>query len=374
MEVSGPDNLPVPAQHAFGSPSTVTFTPDKPGRYHVLAAFDPVGGIHQLDLYAARNRSAEAPSFTLTRSCGAVERTRRGGWLCDMDFLRDGAVVRRLTGARVAVAGDVVWVVNGSIIERYVDTGTALEFTASAPGSSSSTTESLLATETDLVTLRVPGIYRYAYDGTTTLAQKGSAFMPTGISTIGTTGLQGILLRAGDQLALIVNTSSGTPPSGERTYQVCPYQIEPDGITRLTTSCQRLTGDVVGYEPNVLWAATPFAFTTGFSDLRRLEWTGSALVEQASLPLGQSFEMSNRGFITRSSAVPVIISPASTSNARPRATVAVYSPERRTILLELLDAEIREPVASTTLLWGPTLPTPRACASASGRRRHESAT
>src|SRR5688572_21634642 len=44
VEVSGPDNLLVPSQATLGNPprasATLAFTPDKPGRYHVFAAFD----------------------------------------------------------------------------------------------------------------------------------------------------------------------------------------------------------------------------------------------------------------------------------------------------------------------------------------------
>jgi hypothetical protein len=360
VEVSGPDNLPVPAEATLGNPPTATaslkFSPDKPGRYHIFAAFDPVGGIQQFDMYAARDRSPEAPVHTLPRTCTALERTRRGGWLCDSDFVRDGAVVQRFSGARVAVAGDVVWVVNGSQVQRYVDTGAAaLVSTASMTGGAS-TTEFLLASETELLAIRSPDVHRIVFDGTATLAFKGSASLLFSSGTIGSTGLRGILVRSGEQLAVISTAppSGGVQPANSFTSQVCSYRIEPDRLLRTADPCQTFTGDVVGYEPGALWVGTPLSFGDELADLRRLEWTVTGLAEEASLPLGPAFEVPRNSLTTRNSAVPVVISSASGLSSRPRPTVPVYTPERRTILLEFLDSEMPKPTASSALLWGGT--------------------
>ncbi len=359
VEVSGPDNLPVSSHATLGNPprasATVTFTPDKPGRYHVFAAFDPVGGIQQFDLYAARNRSAEAPVHALPLACGSLERTSRGGWVCDSFFVRDGGSVRQFNGARLAVAGDVVWVVSASQTQRFVDTGTALELTATLTGGTS-TTETLIASETELLALRVPGVDRIVFDGTPTLVLKGSELLPTGTNTIGSTGLRYILLRSGDQVVILGNATPSSPgqPSGSFTSQACPYRIEPDRIVRLTGTCQTISGDVVGYEPGGLWVATRFAFGDGVADLRWLELAGGKLVDQASLPLGTNFEVVKRSFSLRNTAVPVIVSKVPSLDPRAKPTMPVYAPDRRTLLLEFLDSELPEPTASTSLLWSRT--------------------
>lgn len=356
-EVSGPDNLPVPSEATLGKPArssgTVTFTPDKPGRYHVFAAFDPVGGIQQFDLYAARDRSAEAQLYTLSQICGSLERTTRGGWVCDSDFVRDGVVERQFTGARLAVAGDVVWAVSGSQTQRFVDTGTALELTATLTGGASST-ESLIPSETELLAIRTPGVDRIVFDGTATLALKGSEFLPVFSGTIGSTGLRNILLRSGDQLFVITNVAATPQPPNSFTSQACPYRIEPDRIVPGTEACQRFTGDVVGYSPSGLWVGTRFSFGEGLSDLRWVELTEGKLVEQASLSLGMNFEAVRHPFSLRNTAVPVLVSPAIQLEPRFRPTMPVYIPDRRAILLEFVDAEIPMPRASTSLMWGGT--------------------
>lgn len=357
VEVSGPDNLPVPSQAALGtsarSSATVIFTPEQPGRYHVFAAFDPIGGIHQFDLYAARNRSAEAPVHTLPQVCGALERTRRGGWVCDSDFVRDGMVERRFSGARLAVAGDVVWVVSASQTQRFVDTGTVLELTATLTGGTSSI-ETLIASETELLAIRVPGVDRIVFDGTQTLVLEGSEFLPVSSGTIGSTGLRNILLRSGDRLLVIASAPASSPPPLPNSFTslACPYRIEPDRIVRGTEPCQSFTGDVVGYEPGGLWVGTRFSFGDSVADLRWLEFTGGKLVEQASLPLGMNFKVVKHTFSLRNTAIPAIASAIPSLDPRARPTVPMYAPDERAILLEFLDAELPEPRASTSLLWG----------------------
>ncbi|HYI01562.1 hypothetical protein [Hyalangium sp.] len=358
VEVYGPDNQLVESQATLGNPSsalaTLKFTPDKPGRYHIFAAFDPIGGIHQFDLYAARDRSAEAIPYTLSKACNGLERTKRGGWLCDSEFVRDGTVVRRFSGNRVAVAGDVVWDVGTSQVQRFVDTGTSLELTGTV-SVSASPADFLLASETELLALRGPTLDRILFDGTA-LAVKGRAQLSSPLGTIGTTGLRAFLLRNGDRLAVVTNAPSGgtSQPFNTFTNQVCAYRIEPERIVRTTDPCPTFTGNVVGYEPSVVWVGTPHPFGAGLVDLRRLEWTAATgIAEQASLPLGMNFEVLTLEFNMRNSVVPVIINPATGVNSRTRATIAVYAPEQRAILLELLDAEFTAPSASTHLMWNP---------------------
>ncbi|KFE60839.1 hypothetical protein [Hyalangium minutum] len=360
VEVYGPDNQPVASQATLGNPTSalaiVKFTPDKPGRYHVFAAFDPVGGIQQMDLYAARNRSAEAPLFNLPSLCTSLERTQRGGWLCDLQFLRDGKLVKGFTSGRLAVAGDVVWVASSAQVQRYVDTGTELLLTASRSTNVSSA-EFLLATENELLMLSSSALDRFVYDGTQTLSFPSSVQVPVTSERVGTTGLSGLLVRSGDRLGLVTHAppSGGVQPFNSFTTQVCSYRLEGERIVRTADPCQTFTGKVVGYEPGVLWVGTPLSFGEQFSDLRRLEWTAAGIAEQASLPLGQNFQLSPQPFSPRNWVVPVVMSPVSTVGFANRVTVAVYSPERRSILLEMLDTELTNPSASGSLLWtGPS--------------------
>jgi hypothetical protein len=358
VEVYGPDNLLVPSQGTLGNPAsavaTVRFTPDKPGRYHVFAAFDPIGGIQQFDLYAARNRSAEAQAFPLPQPCYSLERTQRGGWMCDLQFFRDGTLVKGFSSGRMAVAGDVVWVVTSGQVQRYVDTGTTLELTATKTTTPQSASF-LIATENELLVLRNLTIERHTYTGAPGLNTPGTVQLPSIAGVIGSTGIYAILVRSGDRLGVVTNApSSGGPPPPPNTFtsQVCSYRIEPDRILRTTEPCQTFTGNLVGYEPGVLWAATPFAFGDELSDLRRLEWTAAGgLAEQASLPLGTNFKLATQTLGLRNQVVPVVTAPISGVSSSARATVAIYSPERRSILLEMLDAEMGGPSASATLLW-----------------------
>lgn len=357
VDIYSPDNLPVANQVTLGNPvsavSTVKFTPDKPGRYHVFAAYDPVGGIRQMDLYAARNRSAEAPLFTLPSGCNSLERTQRGGWLCDWQLFRDGVQVKGFPGGRLAVAGDVVWEVSTSQVQRHVDTGTELMLTASQSLSSVNTAEFLLATESELVVLRGNTLERLVYDGTQTLSHPSPVQLPFSSGAIGTTTLRGLLVRSGDRLGVVTNgANSGTPqPLNSFTNQVCSYQLSGERFVRTTEPCQTFTGNVVGYEPSVLWVGTPLSFGEQFSDLRRLEWTAAGISEQASLPLGQNYMLSAQVFTQRNWVVPVVQSMIASASSGTRSTVAVYSAERRSILLELLDTNLPNPSASGSLLW-----------------------
>jgi hypothetical protein len=262
-------------------------------------------------------------------------------------------VVQRFNGARLAVTGDVVWAVSASQTERYVDTGTALELTATLSGGSS-LTEPLIASETELLAVRMPNVDRIIFDGTPALALKGSDSLPVSNGTIGSTGLRNILLRSGDQLVVISSAaplSTGQPPNSFSS-QACHYRIEPNRIVRGTDPCQLFDGDVVGYEPGGLWVGTRFPFGEGLADLRWMEITGGRLVEQASLPLGINFEVVKRAFSLRNTAVPAIVSVLPSLSPGARLTVPVYVPGQRAILLEFLDAELPEPIASTSLMWG----------------------
>ena len=85
--------------------------PRKPGRYHIFAAFEPVGGIHQFDALCRGNRSAEAALLhRCPRPCTSLERTQLGRPSCAAwSSSVDGGTVLQFSGGRLAVSGDVVW-------------------------------------------------------------------------------------------------------------------------------------------------------------------------------------------------------------------------------------------------------------------------
>lgn len=244
-----------------------------------------------------------------------------------------------------------------------MDTGTALLLTASQTLGSVNAPEFLLATEGELLVLRGNTLDRLVYDGTQTLSHPSSVQLPFTSGVIGTTGLRGLLVRAGDRLGVVTNAvNSGTPqPLNSFTTQVCSYQLSGERFVRTADPCQTFTGNVVGYEPSVLWVGTPLSFGEQFSDLRWLEWTATTgLSEQASLPLGQNYSLSAQAFSQRNWVVPVVQSMSSSVGSSTRSTVAVYSAERRSILLELLDSDLPNPSASGSLMWmGPGLGTTR---------------
>ncbi|WP_224246809.1 hypothetical protein [Hyalangium gracile] len=350
-EISGPDNLPVSSQATLGSPpsssATVRFTPEKQGRHHVFAAFDPVGGIQQFDLYAARDRSAEAPVQLLSQPCQSLERTRRGGWACDSTFVRDGVLMESFPGFRLAVSGDVVWAISTTQILRFVDTGTALESTATL-NYGPSAIRFVLASADEVVLMHDTTLQRFVFDGTQ-LTSTGLTNWVPGTGSVGPSNLRGVLLRAGDRLA----TVAGSVTNGSFiTLEICAYQLQAGRFVRTTAACQKIGNEVVGFEPSVLWTASKFTFSDSVNDVRRMEWTGTSLVEQASLPLGTNFRIPLRMPESRNTIVPVILSSIPVVPGRNRPTVPVYSPDRRDLLLELLDTEIPEPNASSGLLWG----------------------
>jgi hypothetical protein len=349
-EIYGPDNQPVPHQASLDAPNRTTgvvrFTPEQVGRYHVFTAFEPVGGIQQFSLHAAIDRSAEAALHPLSQSCASLERTRRGAWVCDTDVLRDDALVRRFSGGRLAVAGDVVWVLSNGAIQRFVDTGTDLTLTASTPQRGSP--EFLLAFEDELLLLSTSALERVGFDGAA-LAYTGSAPWVPGTSPFSPPGPVGLLLRAGDRVGVVTRRIASTQGL---VNELCTYRLEDGRILGTHEACRTFTPAVLGYEPDILWTGEATPFTNIIHDVRRMEWTGTELVEQASFPLGPDLELAPRSFPHRQTVVPVILAHRASSSSRPRPVVPVYSPERRAFILEHLDAEIPTPLASTTLLWG----------------------
>jgi hypothetical protein len=352
VEVYDPDNLPVEHDSRLGTPTTasntIRFTARKPGRHHVFVAFDPVGGIHQFDIYAAMDHSKETTALTVQQQCTALERTQKGALVCDQDVIRNGTHVQRFANSLLAVAGDAVWVVNTSGIQRYVDTGSAFTL-AQSLGDIHGTPLFLHATENELVVL-YPSIVKLITVSGTGLFSTGTALWTPSTTPISTPGPQALAVRAGERLGIVTRASAGTTQTP--SYQVCPHRLENGRFVRTTEPCSSFRGVLVGYEPNALWVGDPQTFTeTDFTSLRYLQWTGTGLMEQASLPLGFNLKLRTRPFYSRQTAVPTIAAPASAVSPRALTTVAVYSADRRTVLLEYLGADLFEPSASQRLLW-----------------------
>ena len=352
VEVYDPDNQLVESHSSLGNPSTslstIRFTATKPGRHHVFAAFDPVGGIQQFDLYAALDHSQEATRLTVPQDCNALERTKQGALVCDLDVLRDGAYVQRFTNSQLAVAGDVLWVVNTSRVQRYVDTGSALTLTHSLENGQG-IPEKLQASENELVVVYYTLVQRFTVSGTG-LSTTGTAPWTSSPLPISNTGTRLLTVRTGDRLGLV--TRSTSPTTSAPAYQVCPHRLEGGRFVRSTEPCSVFNGVLVGYEPDGLWVGDPQPFTeTDFFGVRYLQWTATGLVEQGSLPLGFNLKMKTQPFYSRQTVVPTITAAAFGAGPPPLTALPLFSPERKAILLEHVGPELLEVSASRQLFW-----------------------
>jgi hypothetical protein len=351
-ELSGPDNLPVPLQQAFNpalpTEGVLHFVPEQVGRYHLFAAFDPVGGLFQADLYAARDRSRETAPATLTLACDTLERTRAGAWVCDSRVLRAGTV-RDFTGSRLAVADDVVWRMEPRRFERYVDTGTELVLTGTWPHAEDQA-EAVLATPDTLVTVHGGRVQHVAFDGTA-LTGAGPAPWTTELARPSGPGPKVLLMRAGDTLGIAAPQPfvSNSPFS----HEACPYTLVNGRFERTAAACTAFNGNVLGFEPGGLWVEEFQSRQT----LSYYEWTPGGLLPRASLTLNElqlPFTQPER----KNSSVPVLTSnqpsPSSTGRALspPHTLMPVYDATQRRLLLEYLDSGLALPQASSTLVWG----------------------
>ncbi|ADO68936.1 hypothetical protein [Stigmatella aurantiaca] len=359
VELSGPDNLPVEVQSTFNPASPTVgflqFTPMQTGRYHLFAAFDPVGGLLQTDIHAAQNRSTETAPQTLPFGCDSLERTLHGAWACDSSVMRDGTALLQFPEGRLAVAGNVVWMMDPRQIQRYVDTGTDLELTGTWPHTEGAV-ESLLATAEELVTLHAQTVQRITFDGTGLTSGGTTRWAPTtgpGPLPPGLGGPKGLLMRAGDTLGI---TLSPLLSSSSFSNEACPYTLVKGRFERTASACSAFNGNVVGFEPGGLWVEE-------FLSSRVLtfhEWTGAGLVPRATLSLSevQTTSLLPTGQPT---VLPVLTSnqsfPADTSRTLrpPHVLMPVYDPLQRRILLEYLDSGLIDARASTTLMWGRSL-------------------
>ncbi|MBZ4421679.1 hypothetical protein [Myxococcus sp. RHSTA-1-4] len=305
VEVSDPENRPVPATVSLGTGSAlVRFRPTKPGRHHVIVAFAPVGSLHQLDVLVVEDHRDAPPlaSFPGGTSCPYVDRTARGTWLCGARAVRaPGGAFQPLADspdAAMAVAGDVVWTLAGDRVLRYIDTGTGpLELTSTAPfplapgtpgGPIDTGTASRLATPEELLLVRKATLYRYTFTepGGLVRAPETSLQFLNLYASLGRDPAGALLLRAGARLLVVGNAND--PRTSELRLQACPYQLGEDGayLPVLDAPCQGPEGEPVGYEEGVLWTVST-TFSSGFmlETLHRYPAASGRLVEEGGLAL-----------------------------------------------------------------------------------------
>jgi hypothetical protein len=351
-EVEGPEGQPVPSEITLGpqgSPAILRFTPQRPGPHHLLVAFSQVGGLHQLDLHAMQDRSAEAPSYSLSRSCATLERTLPGAWVCGTDVLRDDELVRSFPSSLVAVAGEVIWVVSNGGLQRYVDTGTQLLLEGSL-NQAMGDAVFLLAAREELVVLHGSSVERYTFSSGA-LRSTGAEPWSRPTALLGSSGPYGVLLREGERLAIVTRSTV----KGETGVQVCPYQLLSGRFQRTEEACSLLTGDTVGFEPTVLWMRDPSMPSGSRGDqgrIRRWEWTGGRLVEQGDVTLGLHTRMFLPPLV-RPSTVPLVFTQQTVPLQPATFAVVRWSAQRRVLVFEYLDGEVSTPHASPGFYWGP---------------------
>jgi hypothetical protein len=357
-EIEGPDGALVANQielAQFSASAVLQFTPERPGPYHVLVAFSPEGGIQQFDLNAALDRSAEAPSHTLSKTCENVERTLQGAWVCDTSVLRGSTLLGSFEGSRLAVAGDVVWVVDRLNVHRYVDTGTAFERTGSFTHGANQAIDFLLASPDELLLLTPFRLERIAFSGGA-LTSTDSVPWTRPSTTVTGQAPYAVILREGDRFAIATRSGAGN----DSVVQVCPYLLVSGKFQPPAGTCPVIRGETIGFEPRVLWTRDlPARTAEGLNQglLHRWVWTGGQLVEQGSLALGPNAWLGNQSMFGVA-AVPLVYSMHSTAPHPHGPYVVTWSPQRQQLVLELLDADTFYPHVYPTLYWGQTAQSP----------------
>lgn len=353
-EIEGPGGVPLEGQIQLGeanAPATLEFTPVQPGPHHVLVAFSEVGGLHQFDFHAVVDSSLSAPSSTMNRVCNSLERTLQGSWVCDATVLRGETAVATFSGARLAVAGDVLWVLSSTALQRYVDTGSELVLTGSL-GLAQGKPTFLLASGDELAAVSENTLALYTFSGGTLSSAGVTPWIRPGVSVGPSEGPDGLLLREGSRFTLVTRQST----NGQSVLQACPYQLSAGLLQRTSEACLQFAGDVVGFEPRILWTRLP-PVVSGTrleqGSLHRWEWSGGRLTEVGSVSLGGNVRLTLPPMMSPS-AVPIIAADPGASFSGALTAVAFWSAERRAILFEHLDSDVLDLRASPTLYWGNT--------------------
>ncbi|MBJ6763489.1 hypothetical protein JGU66_22200 [Myxococcaceae bacterium JPH2] len=357
IQVYGPDNQPVPATAKLIIPSPdaeVSFVPPKPGHYHVIIRFAPVGGVLQQDVLAMADRSQVNPvaSLSETDACNTVAQTTQGTWLCDGLALRGTRTDQRLgNDLRVSVSGDVVWTVDDRQVKRYVDTGTELKLTGTLALMLGPDTMQL-ASEDELLVLVSTNLSRITFTESQGLVQTSTTRWQDPIETPPPGAPAGVLLlRAGHDQLLALGPSRN-PNQGTQTVLACEFQRSTgDNWSRSVRPCQSFGGMVVGFEEGAVWLrdAVPDSSGSAFP-LRRLEARAGQLVEVASIAL--PFALSLDPALMKNGPVSPIID--DTSSSRPTQTAVVRWDATRTELsLEALpDLRTESVHANARWVWG----------------------
>jgi hypothetical protein len=160
----------------------------------------------------------------------------------------------------------------------------------------------------------------------------------------------GLLLREGSQFALVTRQITNS----QSVVQVCPYQLDSGRLQRTPSPCLQLSGEVVGFEPRVLWTRDPAVMIGTRLEqgiIHRWEWNGGGLVEAGSVSLGTHARLIFPPMVNPS-VVPTIYADQNGSFSGSLTAVALWSAERRAILFEHLDAEVNDLRASPTFYWG----------------------
>lgn len=350
VEVHGPDNQPIPATAELlsgGMQARVRFMPTVTGRYHVLVAFAPVGSLQQFGVFVAEDRRSEAPlvRFSWTTSCSYVDRTLQGTWLCGPAAMRGAEGTRQELGnssGHPVVSGDVVWLVEPSRVVRYVDTGTGpLVVTGSAPfPPNRSPTDGLvqvharLASGNELLVATLPDLYRYTFTAEGGVqAAPATRWGPQFSGVMGQDQIAAVLVRAGSRLLVV--SRSQDPATFETRTQACPFQAATATGPYAPVQgepCQRLEGEVVGFEDSGVWTRTQAFGNSGPLDtLRRYSVSGNRLVEEGALSLDGQLQV-NVPLLGPGATLPGIFS----ASGLPAFAGPRWSPEKGTMELELV--------------------------------------
>jgi hypothetical protein len=262
-EVLGPDGQPValfqqqsPAEgQTFRMNAQVRFVPPQPGTYTLRTRVEGTPGTLETALLVVAERQVQVQE--LERWCLVVYRMASGAVLCDEQVLRDGVEVQALTpGAQRAIAGNVVWELEGGHLRRLVDRGEGalvMEPAASLDVEEAGV-ETLHATEDELVVVHGRGkLARYVRDSSGLLAQAGQASYPY-FSAYPMTHL---VLRVPGRVVLVATYGGNSSMSA-----ACTYSSAGDGLTQVPwkgpsaqqwNGCQFLAGIAFGLADGGVW-------------------------------------------------------------------------------------------------------------------------
>jgi hypothetical protein len=143
---------------------------------------------------------------------------------------------------------------------------------------------------------------------------------------------------------------------GGSAVQVCPYQLLSGRFQATKEACSQLAGEIIGFEPTVLWMRDPAVPSGTRGDqgrIRRWEWTGGRLVEQGAVSLGPHIRVLLSSLL-RPSTVPLVFTQKTMPLEAPTFAVVSWSAQRRALVFEHLDGTLRDPRASPSFYWGIT--------------------